>query len=79
MANQLVRVDEYRYSDGAISPTGHGLRLVPTNITLIYTAGIGSDGHEVFEVTLVGGKVVYTNWSGVEAINGWAQPTQSVS
>jgi hypothetical protein len=80
--SNLIRVNEYRRTvteEGAtiIQMTGHGVRVIPENITRIYTAGMGyeQDGvtdHNIFTVFLVDGTKFITDWAGVDAINQYA-------
>ena len=80
----LVRVNEYRIQqvEGAKVPvqTGHGVRVVPANVTMVYTAGLGLEenlttDHECFRVWLTDGRVVITDWAGISDINNWVQPS----
>lgn len=80
--SMLVRVNEYkRVNDQGkvtIRTTGHGIRIVPSQVVRLYTAGLGWDGdtsHECFTVYLADGKQVITDWAGVQLIDGWVMPS----
>jgi len=84
MSDLIIRVDEYatvRSKDGRtkIVATGHGMRLNPSQVTHIYTAGIGFEEnlettHNVFTVYLSSGAKFITDWAGAEAIRQWIPP-----
>ena len=73
----IVRVNEYRRDAGAatISPTGHGLRINPANITYIYTAGRSTDDHNIFYVYFTNTQRIITDWSGVDDLTWYKVPT----
>jgi len=73
----LVRVNEYRRNNGAstISPTNHGIRINPANITYVYTAGMSTDDHNVFYVYFNNTQRVITDWAGVEDLMDYEVPT----
>lgn len=76
----LVRVNEYRKNTDStgkvtVDPTGHGIRIHPANVVRLYTAGISSDGHNVFTIFFTDGRTAITDWAGVELINNWVMPS----
>lgn len=79
-AIRFPRVDEYARTtvNGQVYliRTGHGHRINPNEVVRIYTAGIGyedetlSVDHNVFSIYLTNGQRVYTDWAGVETLQG---------
>ena len=80
MADRFPRVNEYARStvNGQVYliQTTHGHRINPNEVVRIYTAGIGyedetlNDDHNVFSIYLTNGQKVYTDWAGVEILQG---------
>jgi len=72
--NTLVRVNEYKITNGVIRSTGHGIRLNTQNISYLIYAGTGYDGdddHNVFTIYYNDGKTAITDWAGVSLIDNF--------
>ena len=85
MSDLIIRVEEYKSvtaNDGRkkIVATDHGMRLNPSQVTHIYTAGTGYETdltttHNVFTVYLSSNAKFITDWSGIQSITNWIPPT----